>query len=90
MKHKDLMSEKHKNVCRRLNYFEKIFVFVFAVRRSVPISAFPSVLSVPASTTNSAVGLEICASIAEIRNCKSIIKKKRKKRDKIVMLAKTK
>ena len=64
MKHKDLMNEKHKNVCRCLNYFEKIFVFVFAVSRCVSISAFPSVLSVPASITNSAVGLEICATTA--------------------------
>ena len=38
----------------------------------------------------SAVGLNICAITARIRKYKSIIKKKRKKHDKIVLLAKTK
>ena len=37
-----------------------------------------------------AVGIKICAITAGIKNHKSIIKKKKKKHDKIVLLAKTK
>ena len=39
-RHNDLMSEKHKKVCRTLNYFDPFLVFVFAVSEYVSISAF--------------------------------------------------
>ena len=39
---------------------------------------------------SSAVGLKICGITAGIKNYQSIIKKKKKKHDKIVLLAKTK
>ena len=41
-----------------------------------------------AGITSSAVRLKICAITAGIKNYKSIIKKRRKKRDKIVLLRK--
>ena len=40
--------------------------------------------------TSSAIGLNICAIAAGINKYKSIIKKKKKKHDKIVLLAKSK
>ena len=40
--------------------------------------------------TSSAVGLQICVIAAGIKKYKSIIKKKKKKLDKIVVLAKSK
>ena len=39
---------------------------------------------------SSSLGLKICAIIAGIKNYKSIINKKKKKHDKIVLLAKSK
>ena len=39
---------------------------------------------------SSAIGLKVCAIAPGIKKCKSIIKKKKKKHDKIVLLAKTK
>ena len=42
----------------------------------------------PVGITSSAVGLNICAIIAWIKKCKSIIKKKKNKHDKIVLLRK--
>ena len=39
---------------------------------------------------SSAVGIKICATAAGIKKYKSITKKKKKKHDKIVLLAKTK
>ena len=53
-------------------------VSIFAVASLVVIPLFSS----------SAVGLKICAITAEIKTNKSIIKKKRKKHDKIVLLSK--
>ena len=42
IKHNDLTSEKHKKVCRNLNYFEHFLVFAFAVSGCVSIPAFAS------------------------------------------------
>ena len=54
------------------------------------MSAFASFVCVPVGITSSAVGLKISAITAGIKNDKSIIKKKKKKHDKIVLLGKTK
>ena len=47
-------------------------------------------LGIPIGITSSAIGLKICAIAAGIKKYKSIIKKKKKKHDKIVLLAKSK
>ena len=49
-----------------------------------------SLVGVPVGIASSAVGLKICAITAGIKKYKSIIKKNRKKHDKIVLLGKTK
>ena len=54
------------------------------------ISAFDLLFGIPIGITSSAVGLKICAITAEIKKYKSIIKKKKKKHDKIALLAKIK
>ena len=51
---------------------------------------FSSFLGIPIGITCSAIGLQICAITAGIKKFKSIIKKKKKKRDKLVLLAKSK
>ena len=84
------MSEKHKKVCKTLNCFEHFLIFVSAVSGCVSFSAFASLVIVPVGITSSAVGLKICAIFAGIKKYKSVIKKKRKKHDKIVLLGKAK
>ena len=56
----------------------------------ISISAFVSLLGIPIGITNSTIGLKICAITVGIKKFKSIIKKKKKKHDKIVLLAKSK
>ena len=56
----------------------------------VSISAFASLVGIPMGITSSAMRLKICAIIARIKKYKSIIKKKKKEHDKIVVLAKSK
>ena len=48
------MSEKHKNVCRVLNYFEHFLAFVSAVSGCVSVSAFASLVGVFGSIASSA------------------------------------
>ena len=86
----DLMSRKHKKVCKALNYFEHFLVFVSALGNCVSIFVFASLFGVPAGIAISAVGLKICVIIPGIKKCKSIIKRKKKKLDKTVFLGKTK
>ena len=73
------MSEKHKKVCRTLNYFEHFLIFVFTVN-CVYISVFASLIGVPASIAGSAVGLKNFTITAGIKKYMWIIKKKDEKR----------
>ena len=72
-----------KKVYRALNCFEPALVFISAGRGCVSTSAFASLVGVSVGTVNSAVGIKICVITAGR-------KRKRKKHDKIVLLAKTK
>ena len=68
------MSKNHKNV-----YTGFISIFPFA-----------SLFGIPMEIISSAVGLEICATTSRIKKQKSIINKKKKKHEKIVLFAKSK
>ena len=84
------MSEKHKKVSRALNYFEHFLLFTSVVSGCVSISAFDSLVGIHVGVISSAVGINICAITAGIKKYKLLIKKKRKKHDHLVLLAKTK
>ena len=73
-----------------LSYIEHLLYLVSAVTECVYISDFASLLGIPTGIASSAVRLTNCAVTAGIKKCKSIIKKKRRKQDKIVLLVKTK
>ena len=88
--HNDLISEKHKKKCKYLHYNEDLLILASTVTGCVSISAFPSLVCVPIGIASSAVGLKIFAVTAEIKKYKSIIKKKKKKYEEIVLLGKTK
>ena len=56
----------------------------------ISISDFASLIGIPIKIRSSAIGLKICAIAAGIKTFKSIIKKKKRKHDEIVFLAKSK
>ena len=87
---KELMSKKHEKFCTTLNYIEHFLILDSAITGCVSISAFASLVGVSIEITSSATGLKICAITAAIKTCKSIIKKKKKRHDKIVLLPKSK
>ena len=84
------MSKKHKKVCAALNYIAQFLVLASVVTGCISISAVASLVGIPIGITSSVVGVKICAITAAIEQYKSRIKKKKKKHDKIVWLAKTK
>ena len=86
----ELMSKKHKKVCGVLNYIEHSLIVISTITGCVSISAFVSLVCIPIGIMSSAIGLKMCAIAAGIKRYDSIIKKKTKKHDKIVLLAKSK
>ena len=81
--------------CVSLSVFASLFGIPIGITSSaitgcVSLSAFASVFGIPIGITSSAIGLKICAITAAIKKYKSIINKKKKKHDKIVLLAKSK
>ena len=86
-----------KNIDETRNYFlSKTLIYVkhflildSAITGCISISAFASLLGIPVGITSFAIGLKIYAITAGIKY-KSIIKKKKKRNDKIVLLAKAK
>ena len=73
-----------------LNYIDHFLILASTITGCVSISAFASLVDIPIEITSSAIGSKICATTAGIKNYNSIIKKKKKKHDKIVLLAKSK
>ena len=80
------MSKKHKRTI--LNYIEHFLSIGYTMARCISIFAFASLLGIPIGITSSSVGLKICAITAGIKKYNLIIKKK--KHNKIVLLAKSK
>ena len=67
MNQNELMSKKHKEVCRVLTYIEHLLILTSAVTGCVSIAAFASLIGIPVGITSSAVGLNICAITAGIK-----------------------
>ena len=74
----ELMSKKHKNVYRVLNYIEHLLILVSTVLGCVSISDFASLVGITIEITSSAVRLKLSVITARIKKYKSIIKKKEK------------
>ena len=83
------MSKKHKRVCRFSDYIDHLLIVISTITGCVSTSAFASLVAFPIGITSSSIRLKICAKTAAIKKYKSIIKKKKKKHDKIVLLAKS-
>ena len=52
----ELMSNKHKKVCRVLNYNDHLLIVISTIARCVSISAFAFLVVIPVGITGSAVG----------------------------------
>ena len=86
----ELMSKKHKQICITLNYIEQFLILASTITGCVSISAFASLVGISVGITSCAIGLKICVITAGMKKYKSTIKKKKKKHDKTVLLAKSK
>ena len=76
----ELMSKKHKKICTTLTYIEHFLILGCTITGFVSVIAF--LLGIPIGITNPA--------LQELKKYKSMIKKKKRKHDKIVFLTKSK
>ena len=84
----DLMRRKNKNVYTVLDYIEYQLILIFTVSGCISISAF-ALAGIHIGITSSEIELKICVITAGIKKYKLIIKKEKKKHDKIALLAKS-
>ena len=92
IKHNELINKKHKMMrltlilhlsyldtvlSRTCIYFNFCFYWLFF---NFSISSFASLVGILLKITSSAIGLKICMITVEIKNYKSIIKKKRRRK----------
>ena len=74
----ELMSKKHKKVCKVLNYIEHSLIIISTIIGCVSFSAFAFLVGISIGNTCSATGVQICVIITGIKKYKSINKEKRK------------
>ena len=87
----EVTSKKHEKVCAVLTYFEHLVILHYAVTGCLSIYALAALVETPIEIMSSAVAIKICTITTGIKKYQSVIKKKKeKKHDKIVLLAKTK
>ena len=84
------MSKNDQKVSTSLNNIEHFLILASAVTEVTWVSAFAALLCMSIGITIFAIRLKICAITSGIRKHKSIIRRKKKKHDEIVLLAKTK
>ena len=71
-----------------MNYIEHSLILVSRVTAYVSISDFTSLIGIPVAIISCAIRLKICVRTTGINQYMSIIKKNKKKHDKIILLAK--
>ena len=84
-----MIGEKNKKVCATLNYVMHFPILASVVTECISTFTFASLLGITIGILYSAIGLKICTITALSKKYKPIIKKKKKKHDKIVLLGKT-
>ena len=71
-----------------MNYIEHLLILITTGTGCVYISVFAFLVGISIGITGSAIALKICVITARIKRYKSIIRKKEKKHDKTLSLAK--
>ena len=74
-----------------MNYLDHLIIVTSTITGCVSISDFTSLVAIPIGISSSTIGLKICVITTGIKKYESKIKKKKKKKhDRIVLIAKRK
>ena len=78
IKQNELISKKHKKLCKILKYTEHLLILAATVSECVSVSALASLIGIPIGIASFATTINITIIIAQIKKHKSIAKKKEK------------
>ena len=73
-----------------MNYIDHLFIVISTIPGCVSIPTFASLVGIPVGIASFVIGLKIYVLTAGIKKYSSIIKKNKKKDNKIMLLAKSK
>ena len=76
IKQNELISKKHKKLCKILKYTEHLLILAATVSGCVSVSALASLIGIPIGIASFATTINITIIIAQIKKHKSIAKKK--------------
>ena len=82
--------KKNKKILKYLNYVEHLLILVSTVTCCVSISAFASLDYLYMGIMSSVIGIKICEITSRIKKYMSIVKKKKKEDNKLILLVKSK
>ena len=60
----ELMCKRHRNVCRVLNYIDRLLILVSKIAGCISTSDLTSLVGIPLRITSSAIVLKICVTTA--------------------------
>ena len=72
-----MISNKHKKVCRVLNYRGHSLIIISVITACVSIPAFASLVGISIGITSSASGVKVCVITEGIKKYKSVNDKKK-------------
>ena len=84
------MSKKLSKYVAAFNYIDKTLIVLSAASVGISIISFTSVIGIPAGTASASVTLVFSLATEIIKKILKVTRKKKKKHNKIVMLAKSK
>ena len=84
------MSKKLSKYVAAFNYIDKTLIVLSAASGGISIISFTSVIGIPAGTASASVTLVFSSATEIIKKLLKVTRKKKKKHNKIVMLAKSK
>ena len=80
IKYNELISKKHKQICKILNYTEYLLILACASTGCVSVPDLPSLAGIPIGIASSAITIKVSITTAGNKKYKSIIKKKKEKK----------
>ena len=90
IRERELMSKRIGKYIASFDYFDESLIFLSVITGSIPIASFATVIAAPAEIISASFSLAISISAGIIKKLLKTTRSKKKKHNKIAMLAKSK
>ena len=90
IKERELMSERVRNYIASFDYFDKSLIVLSATSDSISIASFATVIGIPVGIVRASLSLTFSLCAGLVKKLLKATRNKRKKHNKIVMLARSK